>query len=55
VKLQPLGVYVGEVVVMQRVKGTASDKGSATLEASKVADRFWEIYSSRGPASVTVG
>jgi NAD(P)-dependent dehydrogenase (short-subunit alcohol dehydrogenase family) len=55
VKLQPQGIYVGEVVVMQVVKGTASDKGSATLEASKVADRFWEIYASRGPASVTVG
>lgn len=55
VKLQPQGIYVGEVVVMKQVKGTPSDNGSATLEASTVADRFWEIYTSRSSASVTVG
>jgi hypothetical protein len=40
---------------MKQVKGTPSDNGSATLEASTVADRFWEIYTSRSSASVTVG
>jgi NAD(P)-dependent dehydrogenase (short-subunit alcohol dehydrogenase family) len=55
VKLQPQGIYVGEVVVMKQVKGTAWDNGSATLEASTVADRFWEIYTARSPASAPVG
>lgn len=54
VKLQPQGIYVGEVMVMKQVKGTPWDNGSATLEASTVAHRFWEIYAARGPASVTV-
>jgi len=55
VKLQPQGIYVGEVLVLQPVKGTAWDSGSATLEASAIADRFWEIYTARGPANVTIG
>jgi NAD(P)-dependent dehydrogenase (short-subunit alcohol dehydrogenase family) len=55
VKLQPQGIYVGEVVVMGQVKGTAWDNGSATLEAATIANRFWEIYTARGPASVTCG
>jgi NAD(P)-dependent dehydrogenase (short-subunit alcohol dehydrogenase family) len=55
VKLQPQGIYVGEVVVMKQVKGTPSDNGSATLEASTVANRFWEVYSARSPASSSVG
>ncbi len=54
-KLKPQGIYVGEVIVMGQVKGTASDNGSATIEAGSVADRFWQIYSARGPASVTCG
>lgn len=52
--LESEGVYVGEVVVTGLVKGTAFDSGSATLEASTIADRFWEIYAARGPASVTI-
>ncbi len=55
VKLQQQGICVGEVIVMKQVKGTAWDNGSATLEASTVANRFWDIYASRSPASVTVG
>lgn len=54
-KLEPQGVYVGEVIVLQPVKGTAWDNGSATLEASTIAARFWEIYQARGPVSVNVG
>jgi short-subunit dehydrogenase len=54
-KLQPQGIYVGEVIVMGQVKNTAWDSGSATLEAATVANRFWESYTARGPASVTCG
>lgn len=49
------GVYVGEVVVLALVKGTAFDHGGATLEASAVADRFWEQNEKRGPATSNIG
>ena len=54
-KLSPLSIYVGEVMVMKTVKGTAWDDGTATLEAPAIAERFWESYQSRGPVSVMVG
>jgi short-subunit dehydrogenase len=46
-QLRPLGVYVGEVMVLASVKGSAWDDGTATLEASKVGDAFYELFSSR--------
>jgi NAD(P)-dependent dehydrogenase (short-subunit alcohol dehydrogenase family) len=46
------GVYVGEVVVLGAVKGTAFDAGQATLEASAIADKFWDIYQQRTEGSV---
>ena len=49
------GIYVGEVVVLGMVKGTAFDHGNATLEAPAIADRFWEIHEGRTVASVNVG
>lgn len=48
------GVYVGEVVVTGMVKGTAFDSGNATLEASTIADRFWELYRSRELTSAVI-
>jgi NAD(P)-dependent dehydrogenase (short-subunit alcohol dehydrogenase family) len=54
-KLHPQAVYVGEVIVLQPVKGTSWDNGTATLEASTIAGRFWDLYSARGPVSVNVG
>ena len=54
-QLKPDGVYVGEVVVLAVVKGTAWDQGSATLEAATIADRFWQIYSERRELSMHVG
>ena len=53
-KLASDGVYVGEVVVLGVVKGTAFDTGNGTIEASAVADRFWELYQKRAEASVNV-
>lgn len=52
--LQPEGVYVGEVVVTGLVKGTAFDSGNATLEASTIAEKFWELYRQRSTVSVTI-
>jgi hypothetical protein len=54
-QLKPDGVYVGEVAVLQPVKGTLWDSGSATLEASTIAEKFWQIYSERRPLTVQVG
>jgi hypothetical protein len=51
-KLKGDGVYVGEVVVLGMVKGTAFDQGNATLEPSAIADRFWQIY--QGRTDITV-
>ncbi|HVY27946.1 MAG TPA: SDR family NAD(P)-dependent oxidoreductase [Polyangiaceae bacterium] len=51
-QLKPEGVYVGEVIVLEAVKGSAWDSGSATLEASSVAAKFWQLYSERNTVSV---
>jgi len=48
------GVYVGEVVVTGIVKGTAFDSGNATLEASTIAEKFWELYRARDVVSVAI-
>ena len=53
-KLKPEGVYVGEVMVLGTVKGTAWDNGQATIDPSKIADQFWNSYSSRAPLSANV-
>ena len=54
-KLDPEGVYVGEVVVAGMVKGTAFDYGNATLDAKDIAAKFWELFAARAPHSVTFG
>jgi NADP-dependent 3-hydroxy acid dehydrogenase YdfG len=54
-KLAPDGVYVGEVVVLGMVKGTAFDSGQATVEPDAVAGKFWELYEKRDEASVGFG
>jgi NADP-dependent 3-hydroxy acid dehydrogenase YdfG len=54
-KLKSEGVYVGEVVVLGLVKGTAFDSGNATLEPAAIADKFWELYQARSEATVNFG
>ena len=49
------GIYVGEVMVLGSVKGTAFDHGQATLEPSAIAERFWEIYQQRSVWFVKIG
>ncbi|MEW5850041.1 MAG: SDR family NAD(P)-dependent oxidoreductase [Myxococcota bacterium] len=54
-KLASQGVYVGEVVVLSIVKGTAFDAGGhGTLEASTVASRFWDMHQKRTEVSTLV-
>lgn len=54
-KLGAEGVYVGEVVVLGMVKGTAFDSGHATLEPNDIAAKFWELYDARKEVSVNFG
>ena len=54
-KLKSEGIYVGEVVVLATVKGTAFDRGDATIEPAKVADTFWTLYRERSVVSTDVG
>jgi NADP-dependent 3-hydroxy acid dehydrogenase YdfG len=51
-KLAGDGIYVGEVVVLGMVKGTAFDHGNATLEPSAIAAKFWELYGARSERTV---
>jgi NADP-dependent 3-hydroxy acid dehydrogenase YdfG len=53
-QLKPHGVYVGEVMVLGSVKGSAWDNGTATLEAATVADAFYDLYTSRSDVSRNV-
>jgi NADP-dependent 3-hydroxy acid dehydrogenase YdfG len=53
-RLQPEGIYVGEVMVMENVAGTPYDDGSATLTAETIAAAFWKLYQDRGPVTVMV-
>lgn len=49
-KLKDEGIYAGEVTVLGLVKGTAHDRGNATIEPSAVAERFWDMYRARTEA-----
>lgn len=53
-KLKPDGIYVGEVVVLGTVKGTAFDSGNATLDASVIAEKFWDLTQRRSEATVNI-
>jgi NADP-dependent 3-hydroxy acid dehydrogenase YdfG len=54
-RLTAEGVFVGEVIVAAPVKGTAFDRGNATLEPATVADRFFELNERRDQVTVTQG
>lgn len=54
-KLKPDGIYVGEVMVLGTVKGTAWDSGNATLEPSAIANKFWELYRGRTETWAQIG
>lgn len=54
-KLAPDKVHVGEVMVLGAVKGTAFDQGQATIEASTIAGKFWDLYKARAAVTIEVG
>jgi len=53
-RLKGEGVYVGEVMVAGNIKGSAWDKGAATIDGATVANRFWELYQARGEVHARV-
>jgi len=54
-RLEGDGVYVGEVMVAGTVKGSAWDQGSANLDASTIANKFWELYQARTEIRARIG
>lgn len=54
-KLEREGIHVGEVMVLGMVKGTAFDRGSASIEGASVAAKFWELYANRSATYAQVG
>lgn len=54
-RLKSDGVYVGEVVVLGTVKGTAFDQGQGGLDPVAIGKKFWEMYQGRAEASARFG
>lgn len=54
-KLKGDGVYVGEAMVQGTVKGTAFDSGNATLDASTIAAKLWDLYQARNEVTARIG
>lgn len=52
-RLKNDGIYVGEVTIFGTVKGTPTGNGNA-IDPSKVAQKFWDLYQSRGELRATV-
>lgn len=53
-RLKGDGIYVGEVMVRGTIKGTPTDTGNS-IDPSRIADKFWELYQSRGETLAGVG
>jgi len=53
-RLKDDGVFVGEVMVAGSVKGTAWDRGGASIEPHAIANKFWELYAGRGEARARI-
>src|SRR5580698_2282695 len=54
VKLKPENVYVGEVMILGTVKGSASDEGRATVDSAAVAGKLWELYQARDAVTADI-
>ena len=53
-KLAADGIYVGEIMITGSIKGTAFDRGQATIEGKTVADKYWELYTGRSVLRTTL-
>jgi len=54
-KLKPDGVYVGEVMVLGTIKGTAWDNGGPSIEGAAVGAKFWQLFSERREVTAKIG
>lgn len=54
-KLKGDGVYVGQAMVLGSVKGTAWDQGNATIDASTVAAKLWDLSRARSEVTAKIG
>jgi NAD(P)-dependent dehydrogenase (short-subunit alcohol dehydrogenase family) len=52
-RLQGEGVYVAEVMVYGTIKGTPSS-GENAIEPSAIAEKFWELYTTRSETRAAV-
>ena len=53
-KLEPDGIYVGEIMVAGSIKGSSFDRGQATIEGKTVAEKYWELYRARKEVRTTL-
>jgi NAD(P)-dependent dehydrogenase (short-subunit alcohol dehydrogenase family) len=54
-KLEPDGIYVGEIMIQGTIKGTAFDRGQGpTIEGKTVAAKYWELYQARKDLRTTL-
>ncbi len=54
-KLAPDKIYVGQVMVLGSVKGSAFDTGQGTIDPAAVAGKFWDLYQARGEIRAEIG
>jgi NAD(P)-dependent dehydrogenase (short-subunit alcohol dehydrogenase family) len=54
-KLAPDKIYVGQVMVLGSVKGSAFDSGQATIESAAIAGKFWDLYKARSEIRAEIG
>ncbi len=50
-KLAADGIYVGSIVVLGAVAGTAFDRGGDSLDPDEIGEAFWTLYSDRSDVS----
>jgi NAD(P)-dependent dehydrogenase (short-subunit alcohol dehydrogenase family) len=54
-KLAPDKIYVGQVMVLGSVKGSAFDTGQGTIEPAAIAGKFWDLYEARAEIRAEIG
>ncbi|MFO0595985.1 MAG: SDR family NAD(P)-dependent oxidoreductase [Myxococcaceae bacterium] len=54
-RLRKDDIFVGEVMVLGIVKGTAFDRGQGGLDPVRIGEKFWELHSKRAEMYAQVG
>jgi NAD(P)-dependent dehydrogenase (short-subunit alcohol dehydrogenase family) len=54
-KLEADGIFVGEIMIAGTIKGTSFDSGDGSaIEGKRVAEKFWELYTTRKDLRTTI-